>query len=320
MGSACRVQYTDVAPEAPDEPVPAPEVVLPADEQPVAAEPDRDADHEALREELETRLAAMELRLNSVQEQVREMSTTTRTDWLLAEAEYLLRLASQRLLIERETANALDLMASADAILRDLDDIDLFAVRKALAQDMTRLRMAGVVDREGLYLQLEALIAVAGDLTVPLPTASEPEPDEPEPAVAADTWYGQLADNAWRALRRLAGLVRIERRDVPLAPVMTLEEEALLRYNLRAMLEQAQLALMQEEQAVYDAALAKARDWVQAAFAEDVAARGFLEQLSQLEGRQVVQPLPSASASLKALQDYIDLRHSRGDSAGGQQP
>src|SRR5690606_37845313 len=86
-------------------------------------------------ENTQSRLAEVQLQLSHQAQRLRALSETTREDWLLAEAEYLLRLASQRILTERQTSNAITLMETADGILRDLDDSDLFAVRKALAAD-----------------------------------------------------------------------------------------------------------------------------------------------------------------------------------------
>src|SRR5690606_5363670 len=81
-------------------------------------------------QQLETQVSESQLRLNNHQERLQALSTTTREDWLLAEAEYLLRLANQRILTERQTANALSLMVTADDILKEIDDPDLFVVRK----------------------------------------------------------------------------------------------------------------------------------------------------------------------------------------------
>src|SRR5690606_8016466 len=62
---------------------------------------------QAALETLEDQVARLQVTLNGQQERLRALSTTTREDWLLAEAQYLLRLANQRILTERDGANAL---------------------------------------------------------------------------------------------------------------------------------------------------------------------------------------------------------------------
>jgi uroporphyrin-III C-methyltransferase len=261
---------------------------------------------ESLRK-LENLLADLQLQSQSQQQRIRELTTTTREDWLLAEAEYLLRLANQRILTEKQGKNALSLMETVDAILKELDAPDLFPVRKALASDITQLRLAGEVDREGIYLQLEALIDGIAQLDIPMVAVTETR----EEASAEQPWYATLADNAWRALKKLSGIIRVERVDEMVAPRLLPSQQDLLRLNLRLALEQAQLGLLREEQAIYQASLQSAEEIVAAKFAGDEQAQMVLDQLADLATKQVVQDLPSASASITALQDYIALWHDR---------
>lgn len=267
---------------------------------------------QALQEQLSGQIADLQLQLNSYDDRLRSLSTTSREDWLLAEAEYLLRLASQRILTERQSANALALMESADTILRDFNDTELFAVRRALASDITRVRMVAAVDREGMYLRLGALVDAVDQLDSLLP-----EPPAPATPKVADVdavpppWYQRLLHNARQALVKMAGLVRIERRDVPLEPLLTLEQEQILRHNLKVVLEQARLALLREEQGIYVASLDRAASWVKDNFEADAVSAVFVEEIADLKKQSVVQELPSLTGSIRALQEYIRLWHNR---------
>lgn len=265
-------------------------------------------------EQLQAQMGDLQVQLASQQQRLQALSTTTREDWLLAEAEYLLRLASQRILTERETRNALSLMASADAILKEIDDPGLFGVRRAVAADITGLKVAGVVDREGLYLQVDALIALIPDLEVPLVD----QPEEPAVDEVERSWSEKLADNAVQALRKLSGIVRVERTDVPSGPRLLPSEQALLRLNLRLALEQAQQALLREEQAIYTRSLEKAREFLTEHFLDDAEARVLVEEIDALLEQTVVQPLPTVNSSIRALSDYIDLWHDQYPAPGGE--
>lgn len=261
--------------------------------------------------ELRDEMADLRLQVDSHTDRLRQLSTTSREDWLLAEAEYLLRLASQRLLTERQAANAVALMESADAILRDLNDPDLYPVRKALADGITQVKMAEAIDREGMFLRIGALVDAVDSLDSSLPHASE-EPSSTgyqEPS----TWYGRLADNIRQAAIRMVGLVRVERRAIPLQPPLTAEQEQVLRYNLKVVLEQARLALLREEQTIYVESLARAADWVDEHFAQNARTAAFMAELDKLRGQSISQELPSLMPSLQALQTYIRLWHNRHD-------
>lgn len=263
--------------------------------------------------ELNQTVQGFQLNINSHARRLRELSTTSRSDWLLAEAEYLIRLANQRLITERNTKNAITLLVTADSILRDLDEVDLLAVRAALAKSITALRSTAMVDREGLYLQLGAL----SDQLVKLPLiAIEVEADKPivaevDTTTVSDGWRNQLLHGFQAALDSAGELIRVQRRDTPLTPLPSAEEDQRLRHNLATMLEQAQMALLREEQVIYQASLEKAQQWLNNNFELNDSVLPLVDQLALLAQQNVTQELPDISEGLEVLRDYIDSWHKR---------
>ena len=263
-------------------------------------------------------ISDIQLNINSHARRLRELSTTSRSDWLLAEAEYLIRLANQRLITERNTKNATSLLVTADGILRDLDEVDLLPVRKALAKSITALRSTQMVDREGLYLQLGALSEQLVNLPLMAPELDEEELVDVEAEVTEDEngsiseeWRGRLFQSFNSALESASDLIRVRRRDAPLEPLPSVEEDQQLRHNLAILLEQAQMALLREEQAIYQASLEKAQVWLNNYFELNESAIPLVEQLALLEQENVVQQLPDISEGLEVLRDYIDSWHKR---------
>lgn len=284
----------------------------------------------------------VQLKINSHARRLRELSTTSRNDWLLAEAEYLIRLANQRLITERNTKNSTSLLITADGILRDLDEVDLLPVREALAKSITALRSAQMVDREGLYLQLKALseqlvnlpliefeleeVAVADEGgTLAGGTSADDTSVSEDSGLLLESWRDQLLQGFNAALDSASGLIRVRRRDTPLEPLPSVEEDHQVRYNLAIMLEQAQMALLREEQAIYEASLQKAQQWLKSYFELNESALPLVDQLAQLEQENVVQQLPDISEGLEVLRDYIDSWHKRhivqkpGEAQAGEQ-
>lgn len=119
---------------------------------------------------VDSTLTALQARSRSDQEQVQQLQQrltdaikqvsatqeTSRSDWLLAETEYLLRLANQRVLMEQTPAGALSLLQAADEILHEVDDVALYEVRQAVAEDIAALEAVPTLDTEGIYLKLAA--------------------------------------------------------------------------------------------------------------------------------------------------------------------
>ena len=124
-------------------------------------------------EELERQSGQLSQSLGTLQEQLSQQqaelssySARDRDDWLLAEAQYLLRMANQRLIMADDVAAAQALLGSADKILLELDDVRLHEVRAAVASDLAAVRAVPRVDVEGVYLRLAALIEQAGKLVI----------------------------------------------------------------------------------------------------------------------------------------------------------
>ena len=269
---------------------------------------------EQLLESLSNNQQLIEQRLESHANRLRDLSGTSRDDWMLAEAKYLLRLASQHLLMERGTVGAQALLKSADEILTAIDDVDLFIVRQAVAKDLMALKLAPTVDREGIYLQLAALIDTVEKLPViPLSPQRQvtPSAESAEPGHIADDkkWYSRL----WFELRdtfvNLGQFIRIRHHDKPPEPLLSDEHKYHLAHNLRLMFEQSQSALLREQSEVYRQSLEQAKQWLNQYYAHYSKKDILVEEINQLQQQPIVQFLPDISGSLEQLTQYIDRYH-----------
>lgn len=265
---------------------------------------------------IDARLADLSLRTQVVQAALAELPRADRDDWLLAEAEYLMRLANQGLLMGREVRGAAALLRAADAVLRDQDDPALHGVRAALAADIARLNEVAEFDVEGVYLRLSAL---AGRL----PGLELDERSMRGMTIADESsgMSGGRTEGWWaRLLAHLDPYIVVRRRGEPVEPLLPPGEEVYLRMNLRLLIEQAQLALLAAEQPIYEDALRRAQRDLGGYFSAEVAVnRAFVEELSALAELNVAPPMPDISASLNALRAYNRQRGAR-EGAGGAAP
>ena len=232
-------------------------------------------------------------------------AATDREAWLLAEVEYLLRLANQRLVMAGDTGAAQALLTSADKILLELDEADLHGVRAAVAADLAAVRAVPALDIEGIYLSLAALVEQAGQLEIfQLPE----QPEQASPPPAAD-WQARLQQGYEQALAKLSSYIIIRRRDVPMQVLMDPQWEGLVRQNLRMLLEQAQVALLSGNGQLYRESLQRAQHWVAEFFESDgAAARAMHAEIEQLQAVEVDVQLPDLSRSLQALDETMRER------------
>lgn len=248
-------------------------------------------------------------RLTKSIQQVSANQNTSRKDWLLAEVEYLLRLANQRVLMENTKDGALALLKSADKILKETDDVSIYEVRKALAEDIAALEAVPTLDTEGVFLKLGALNGQVQNLRL-IPISEQhklPELiEEVAPEVVSESWTNDLKASWSKAADKLGSLVVIRHRDEPIEPLLSPEQTYYLQQNLHLMLEQAQLALLQRKQASYDASLNKAHSWIGTYFEQqDAATQSLLNGISELKTVKVTTQMPDISSSLRTLKSYV---------------
>ncbi|KDE41100.1 HemX like protein [Nitrincola lacisaponensis] len=278
--------------------------------------------------QLKEQTAAGQRNIDSLQErltqsirQVQAQQMISEKDWLLAEAEYLLRLANQRILMEQSAAGALALLRAADEVLHKADDVALYQVREALAKDISALEAIPRVDTEGVFLRLSALNSQVVNLRMIPVTERHRLPDlleEITPEAVRETWGAGAREALSGALGKLEQLVIIQHRDEPVEPLLSPEQSYYLQQNLHLMLEQAQHALLQRRQGAYDASLTKAHQWIQDYFeAKDATTQALLQGIAELKQVNVAPEVPSVAASLEALQIHInELRRLKRE--GGQ--
>jgi uroporphyrin-3 C-methyltransferase len=261
---------------------------------------------------LDNRLAEFERSLRGQRSQIQDLSHTDRTDWQLAEVEYLLRLANQRLLMAAEPRGARALLQRADSLLVELDDMALHSARRAIADDLAALRAVDDVDIEGLYLRLGAAAKLAGELDYykmpEVPTTEKIETSDPQ--LTEPAWW-QTMLSVWNEnLKKLKGFVVIQRRDELVQTLPSMQHQKLVREHLQLLLAQAQLALLRGQQAVFSDSLNAANELVQKYYVlENSNSQAVLEVISEATGVAISPDLPDISGSLNEIKNYISDRH-----------
>ncbi len=270
---------------------------------------------DVIREAQNSRIQEIESALSSALEQINASRTTTGRDWLLAEVEYLLRMANQRILMDRDPAGAVSLLHSSDRILANAEDLTAHGLRAAIALDIAGLQAAGDLDVEGIYLRIGAQINLVDDLVRPVPQYS-PEMTDAVSTDETGVEDGGLTGMASQFGQTLFKLVDFRRNIPEVMPILPPEEEYYLRQNLILKLQMAQLALLREKQQVFQSNIAEAVDWLDRYFKDSdgltIAMRQSLEELRSVE---VLRILPDVSRSLREVRQLLSDFH-RQDAAG----
>ncbi|MCL7945595.1 uroporphyrinogen-III C-methyltransferase [Marinobacter sp. ATCH36] len=276
---------------------------------------------QALEEKLSEQRELISTQQRQIDHNARELleaGNRTRTDWLLAEAEYLLRVANQRLMIEKDIRGALAALESGDEVLAESDDIGVYPVRQQLAKEILALKGIADVDRTGLYLKLEAAIDSIHQLTDDA-LASDRAPgfiaDASDNAAGnTDSVPGLMAEGWNKVKDTLSQVVVVRRLDEPVKPLLSPEQSAYARLNLQLMLEEAELAVLRGHQELYSRSLTKAsnaiNNWYDSSNDRIIALSQSLDELSE---KNVDPELPDISRSLELLKSRLAGRLDNGD-------
>ena len=265
-------------------------------------------------ERQKTQLDEVKNQLDQTARRILTVGETGRTDWLLAESEYLLRLANQRLHMERDYLGSLAILKAADEVLAETKEVAVFPVRKSLAKEIVSLEAVADVDRQGIYLKLEALIQQIESLDQRLffreaPLLNETPADTAE--APEETWYQRTLNS----IKKLDRYFVIRHRDDRIEPLLAPEQIYYLRQNLRLMLEQAELGLLDKNQQVYLQSLGKAQSWVQNYFiTNSPVTKAMLKNLEELKAHNIDPSLPDISESLRLLKGLLESVYRRSGS------
>lgn len=249
--------------------------------------------------------------LDQVLDQLSQEQDADEREWLHAEAAYLLRLANQRLQLERDVEGAAALLRTADSVLNSADNPALTPVRREIASELAALDAVPRVDRTGIYLALNAQQERIATLRLDQEVEEQPVSSNMEEPPTG-TFQRQLA----RFGEELKDLVVVRGHDEAMEVLITPEQESYLRQSLRLILEQSQLAVLKEEQELFEAGIDKALDLLNRYYDTSRSeTQGVISRLEEIRQTNVTPELPDISRSQQALAEFIENRY---ESRGGE--
>lgn len=252
--------------------------------------------------QLESRLAESQSQQLALESLYQDLSRG-RDEWVLAEVEQILAIASQQLQLAGNVQAALVALQTADARLARSERPQLISVRKAMAHDIERLKSAPNVDVVGLALKIDQVIAAVESLPLAADErAVAPRDSEPR----EQGFWARLGTGIWDELRQL---VRVRNIEQPEAPLLSPTQSYFLKQNLQLRLLNARLALLDRNQPVLRADLEAANAWLTRYFdtrSKPVIAAG--ATLKQISASAVSIELPSVAESLAAVRSFKTAR------------
>jgi uroporphyrin-3 C-methyltransferase len=243
---------------------------------------------------LEQRLSATESGLVSVA----ASSQNSSVELDIAEIDFLLRTASERLQLFSDPIAADLALQAADVQIEALNDPMFLSVRQRIASSRQALAMVPRIDHVELSTQLTALQSKVPDL----PFRGEAE-TEPEPVLPDDAGW-------WESFKQtMSSLVTVRRRVPEDQSLLSLDDKDYLRQGLWLQLESARLALMRNDTSVYSGSLDSVNDTVEQFFQNGSSGvQALLLEVAALKQVNIAPEMPDISAPWTQLRQLRDSR------------
>jgi len=243
---------------------------------------------------LEQRLSVTESGLVSVAASAQNSSV----ELDIAEIDFLLRTASERLQLFSDPSAADLALQAADVQIEALNDPMYLSVRQRIATARNALAAVPRIDRVELSAQLTALQSKVPDLPFRGEVEALPEPELPDEA----GW--------WESFKRtMASLVTVRRRVPEDQSLLSLDDKDYLRQGLWLQLESARLALMRNDISVYARSLDRVNDTVEQFFQNGSSeVQALLLEVTALKQVNIAPGMPDISAPWTQLRQLRDSR------------
>lgn len=274
----------------------------------------------SMNEKTDQKIAGLEQEVEQLREQLHALSDSfsdlnekqpdSNEDWALAEIEYLLVIATHRLLLEHDVATALKAMEAASLRIEALGDSGLIPVREQITSDINKLRAVNTVDVTGLSIYLADLIDKVDDLPVKKPDLKMPDAGTDQPQQTMPDKNGLnlkgLFSKIWNELKSLV----VIRKSGDVKSVLLLpDQEYFLYQNLRLELENARISVLRRNTQSLHTSVRLITVWLQTYFdTSDSSVANMLDSLDKMISLKLDPDLPDISSSLETLHAYMHQR------------
>lgn len=251
---------------------------------------------------------ALAHKLDEVQQKVATISGGDAKTWLLAQADFLVKLAERKLWSDQDVTTAAALLKSADASLAEMNDLSLIPARRALTDDISTLSTITQVDYDGIILKLNQLSNGLDNLRL-ADNDSDDSPMDSDSSELSSTiteWRQNLV-KSWHSF--MDSFITIRRRDETAVPLLAPNQDIYLRENIRSRLLVAAQAVPRHQEDTYKQALDNVSTWVRAYYdTSDSATKAFLAELDGLSQQSIHMDIPQTLQSQALLEKLMQTR------------
>ena len=242
-----------------------------------------------------------------------QMGINPKDEWILAEALYLSRLATQRLLIERSSESAIALLLEADKLLLKFDDANLAHVRNALSKEIASLRTLNKIDAQGIIFELNAISEEVNKLSILNLLSTQKDTSKTDNKEEVENLENKKQLSLGKFFRnfgeQLEDAIKVRRFDSDIQPLITEHDLSVVRNNIDLHFQQAIYSVMREEKDLFELSLKNIVADLKNYFHMNPKSSNLLQRIQQISLLSIEQKLPKIGYSSELLNSYISARN-----------
>lgn len=242
-----------------------------------------------------------------------QMGINPKDEWILAEALYLSRLATQRLLIERSSESAIALLLEADKLLLKFDDANLAHVRNALSKEIASLRTLNKIDAQGIIFELNAISEEVNKLSILNLLSTQKDTSKTDNKEEVENLENKKQLSLGKFFRnfgeQLEDAIKVRRFDSDIQPLITEHDLSVVRNNIDLHFQQAIYSVMREEKDLFELSLKNIVADLKNYFHMNPKSSNLIQRIQQISLLSIEQKLPKIGYSSELLNSYISARN-----------
>ena len=242
-------------------------------------------------DKLQNERQVTERQIQNLQTQFAAISSADVKSWLLAQADFMVKMAGRKLWNDQDVVTAVSLLKGADSSLAEMNDPSLLAIRRAINEDIGNLAALSKIDNDGTILQLNQLANQVDNLRLS--------------GFERDGSPMDKNDKSWKSF--MDDFITIRRRDSTAIPLLAPNQDIYLRENIRSRLLIASQAVPRHQTEIYQQSLEAVSTWVRAYFdTTDPNTTAFLDSINELEKQPITLAMPTELKSLSLLEKRVE--------------
>ena len=221
----------------------------------------------------------------------------------LSQISYLINIASLQLSLNKDTKAAIHYLTIAKQRANNMADPGLTELKRSLDNDLNKLRATPQFDKTTIIIQLDNInsdiekLSIIPDLKQQV-TIHNPDIDNNK----NQKWYNRF----WYSIKSLKELVIIRHSDINMKPLLTKDQEQLLKERIASKINQTEWAVLNHDNNLYQHNITEINTWLSQYFHDANNIDAIKSALDDLTKINVAPITPNINDSLSAIGDALE--------------